>query len=792
MDKFTWTREDLIKIIHSTDNGIFLSDPEHDRFIDINSTVLSKLGYTKDEFMTILPSEFLGPFSAEKKEEIHYTKYGYELPAEVRSHPITLSDGHTYMLTVASDITKSKDIEYKFKRTNEEFQSLFLYHPDIIFTIDMNGIYKTINPAAEEVFGYTTEEITGTPYLDYLTPEAGKNTIPYFYKVMRGETVRFETIIVSRDNRHHIMDVTAVPLVLDDKITGVIGIARDRTDKRETEKRLHESEQRYRALFDYNIDAVMTFDTNGKFTHVNSRTEEITGAASEDLVGRSFLPFVVPEQREETMRQFTISLDGAPHQYETTIHSMMGERLDIHITLIPIYVDEEITGIHCIGKDITEWKRVQTRMNHLAYHDTLTGLPNQRHFTESIAEVLQEAEEHDEEFSIFFLDVDRFKFINDYLGHHMGDTLLQMMATRLEITLGHRGTLFRYGGDEFIILAHPSDEEKTKEIAEDLIKETAKTYDLKGFESVSTVSVGISMYPAHGTSTETLIRRADNAMYHAKNSGKNNYQFYSPKVQKPSASLKTESFLYKALKKEEFHLVYQPQVAGNEEEVIGIEALLRWNNEELGTVSPGEFIPIAEETGLIVPIGEWVLEEACRQNKAWQDQGFPPLTVSVNLSMRQFYHTNLVSTIAEILYKTGLSARWLELEITESMAIHADEAVAILKDLKDIGVKIAIDDFGTGYSSLSYLKKFSIDQLKIDQSFVRDINSDSDDNDIITTIISLGHNLGLEVIAEGVETKEQLEFLKKHGCHKYQGYYFGKPAEAEIISPMIRKQEIYE
>lgn len=766
-----------------------LSDPKLDRFVDVNYSALSKLGYTKEEFLNIPPSEFIGHYQSETKESTHFTKYGKKVPVEITTTPITLSGGDTYMLTTVTDITEFKEFERIFKRTDEEYRSLFLSHPDIIFTIDMNGFYQTINPAAEEVFGYSREEIEGTNYLDYLTPEAGKETFLHFKEVTNGKTVHFETILLHREGHRRIMDVTAVPLILDEEITGIIGIARDRTDKQLTEQRLYESEQRYRALFDYNIDAVMTFDTSGNFTHVNRRTEEITGATSEALLGRPFISFILPEQREETIRHFRISLEGHPNQYETAIYDRNGRRLDLHVTLIPIYINEEITGIHCIGKDITEWKQVQTRMNHLAYHDTLTGLPNQRHFTERITETLKLSGEQTSSFSIFFIDVDRFKFINDYLGHHTGDRLLQLMGARLQQTLGDRGTLFRYGGDEFVLLASPADAQTTKRIAEDLIKETAKTYNLNGFECISTVSMGISMYPEHGTEAETLIRRADNAMYHAKNSGKNKYQFYSPSVQKPSIDLKMESFLYKALKNDEFHLVYQPQKSGEEEEIIGTEALLRWNSRELGSVSPGDFIPIAEETGLIVPIGEWVIKEACRQNKAWQEQGYPPIVVSVNLSMRQFYHTDLVATIAETLHETGLSPRWLELEITESMAIHADEAVKILKELKKLGVKIAMDDFGTGYSSLSYLKKFSIDQLKIDQTFVRDVNHDSEDNDIITTIIALGRNLGLEVIAEGVETKEQLQFLKKQGCHKFQGYYFGKPQSAEMITTIMQPPE---
>ncbi|SIS42498.1 sensor domain-containing protein [Salimicrobium flavidum] len=785
MDASAWTKEDLMKIFHNADNGIFLSDPARDRFVEINRTVLSKLDYKREEILNIPPSEFLGPYSTEKKEEIHFRKDGRELPAEVTSYPLTLSDGHTYMLTIATDISKNREMKYRLKYKDQQFKSLFLYNPDTIFSLDMNGRYTNINHAGEELFGYPAEEIKGTPYLHFLPEEAGKKTLDHFRAVTAGQTVRFDTIIISKDGGHHIMDVTAVPVIIENVITGVIGIARDITLKAQTEQRLSESEQRYRSLFENNIDAVMTFDLEGRFTHVNNSTIRVTGVSGEELIGRSFLPLIIPNMREKTMRQFAVSLEGTPNEYETSIFNVEGEQLDLYISLLPIYVDGDITGIHCIAKNITAQKKLEETMNHFAYHDTLTGLPNQRHFHEEMEKTLSETKNSDTQFSLFFLDLDRFKFINDYLGHHMGDELLKQVATRLKHKLEERATLFRYGGDEFLILTRQVTKEETKGIAEDVIEEMEKSFDLSGFDAVVTVSIGVSMYPEHGTEADSLIRRADNAMYHAKNLGKNTYQVYNTHIQKEKTNLKIESLLYKALKNGEFFLSYQPQFETNEENISGVEVLIRWDNKELGIVSPGEFIPIAEETGLIVPIGEWVIREACRRNKAWLDAGYPAMSVSVNLSMRQFYHKELVEMIAEILYETGLPPEFLELEITESMAIHAEQASVILTELNKLGVKISIDDFGTGYSSLSYLKRFPIDQLKIDQSFVRDIDSNKEDNDIIRTIISLAHNLNLEVIAEGVKTKAQLEFLKRNGCFKFQGYYLAKPMKPEEVTELF-------
>ncbi|SDX94755.1 sensor domain-containing protein [Salimicrobium album] len=778
MDASAWTKEDLLKILHNADTGLLVSVPDEDRFVEVNTPVLSNLGYTREEFLSRPLSDLFDTLPLEKQERILYKKNGEELLVEAVSRSLTLSDGRLYTLTTVKDMTKNREIKYRLKHKDQQFKSLYLYNPDTIFSLDMNGRYTNINPSGVELFGYAPEKINGSSYLEFLTKEAGEATLSHFKKVTNGETVRFETTLISRDEARHIMDVTAVPLIIDNVITGVIGIARDMTVKKATERLLTESEQRYRSLFDYNTDAVMTFDTDGTFTHANASTEKLSGMSIEQLRGKSFLPFISEEVREETRRHFFTSLQGQPHQYETQLTMSEGEKLYLHVALVPIYIDGNITGIHCVAKNVTELKKLNKKMNHLAYHDTLTGLPNQRYFHETIEQKLASGEN----FALFFLDLDRFKFINDYMGHHMGDELLKQVSRRLLRLVGPRGNVFRYGGDEFLIILPQVDTEEAGEIAADITSEMERSYDLNGYEALATVSIGISMSPKHSNTTAALIRQADNAMYHAKNLGKNTWQVYNSQVQKRKTDLKTESHLYKALANREFFLVYQPQFEKDSSHLIGIEALLRWRNKDLGLVSPSEFITIAEETGLIVPIGEWAIREACQQAKAWQNEGHPPVKISVNLSMRQFYHNDLVEMVAQILRETGLPAKYLELEITESMAIHAEEATDILNRLSGLGVKISIDDFGTGYSSLSYLKRFPIHQLKIDKSFIKDIGIDRENNDIITTIISLADSLNLEVIAEGVETASQLDFLRRSGCDKYQGYYFAKPMKPEQIA----------
>ena len=366
--------------------------------------------------------------------------------------------------------------------------------------------------------------------------------------------------------------------------------------------------------------------------------------------------------------------------------------------------------------------------------------------------------------------------------------LLTKVANRINVIVKDKGKVYRYAGDEFTIILENTDDVDFQRIAREVVEEIAKPIDLEGFETVVTASIGISVFPRDSKDAEGLLRMADHAMYYAKRQGRNNYQIYANNTMGHTTNnLKMETLLHKALEKKELYLHYQPQVNAITKKIGGMEALLRWENDSLGVVSPVDFIPLAEETGMIIPIGEWVIFEACRQNKEWQKQGLPTVPVSVNLSLRQFYQTDLVEKISLILMETELDPEFLELEITESSAVQADTAIQVLNDLKALGIKIAIDDFGTGYSSLNHLRRFPIDHLKIDRAFVKDLQKDEDDRSIIATIIALGHSLKLEVIAEGVETPEQVEFLESLSCDMLQGYLFSKPIEARAIPEVFRK-----
>ncbi|UZE84395.1 putative bifunctional diguanylate cyclase/phosphodiesterase [Pseudomonas viciae] len=431
------------------------------------------------------------------------------------------------------------------------------------------------------------------------------------------------------------------------------------------------------------------------------------------------------------------------------------------------------------------------RVEYLAYHDGLTSLPNRSLFSKMLAQSIREASRYDRQLAVLFLDLDRFKQINDTLGHDAGDQLLQAVALRLRACLRASDTVARLGGDEFVILLPELSEDSYVAVtAQKVLSTIARPFNLHGQEFRVTASVGISVFPRDGLDEQTLKKNADSAMYQAKQQGKNNFQFYSEKLNADSLErLTLELSLRHALEREEFQLHYQAKRDVRSGQITGMEALLRWEHPDLGVVAPMQFIPVAEETGLIVSIGKWVLKTACRQNVTWQQQGLPHLGMAVNLTARQFADENLLTDLAAILAETGMDAGLLELEIAESLLMQdAKRALKVLIGLKDLKVRIAIDDFGIGYSSLSALKQFPLDVIKIDRSFIRDICDVSEDKALTEAIIAMGRTLSLTVVAQGVETKEQADFLRDNACDEFQGFYFNRPVPADQFKALLQAQ----
>ena len=482
-------------------------------------------------------------------------------------------------------------------------------------------------------------------------------------------------------------------------------------------------------------------------------------------------------------------LKGQEWHGELTNTRKDGTEYSVLTMISPIHQnDGNITNYVSIQDDVTERKQVEQRLQHLVNYDALTGLPNRLQLDERARYAISLAKRSGSSLALMFLDLDNFKDINDTLGHSFGDILLIELARRLQLTLREEDTVSRLGGDEFILLLPGIDAHGAASVAEKLLINIGRPYQSDHTELNMTASIGIALYPDDGQDLETLSRRADSAMYRVKQEGRHGFHFFTAEMQaRSSRNLQLVNALRHAVELGQLTLHYQPQISMEDGSVVGAEALLRWQHPELGSISPAEFIPVAEESRLILPIGEWVLRQAVQQAKRWMTAGQLPMVMAVNLSAVQFRHPDLPDLITRLLNEVGLPPEYLELELTEGVAMHDPQAaISIMNKLHELGIRMSIDDFGTGYSSLSYLKKFQIYKLKIDQSFVRDISTDIEDKAIVSAVINMAKSLGLKTIAEGVETEGQLAFLRENGCEEVQGYYYSKPLPAEQFAAFIQ------
>lgn len=543
-------------------------------------------------------------------------------------------------------------------------------------------------------------------------------------------------------------------------------------------------------VFDASSDAIMISDTKNCIIAVNAAFCDITGYSEAEIIGRT--PAVLTSGRHDAdfYRSMWHSLkESGKWIGEVWNRRKNGEIYAEWLTINTVKNNRgEITHYVAIFADITEHKQAEEHMRHLAHYDVLTDLPNRVLFYDRLGQALIKAQRSRSKSAVMFLDLDRFKVINDTLGHSIGDLLLQEVAQRLTDCVRQGDTVSRMGGDEFVILLPElGDADDAYLVAQKLLNAASRPFVLQGHELQVSASIGISFYPDDGANAETLMKNADVAMYRAKEVGRNNYQFYHADMNARSFErLAMETSIRRALEKEQFELYYQPRYIVPGGRIAGVEALIRWRHPDLGLVSPAQFIPLAEDAGLILPIGEWVLKQAAWQGKAWQKAGLPPLFISVNVSARQFRQTGFAGTVARILHDTGFDPHYLELELTETtLMTNTEENIETLEKLKSMGIRIAIDDFGTGYSSLGYLKRLPVDILKIDRSFVSDVTDNRDDAAIVEAIIAMAQSLKLQVIAEGVETAGQLEFLQAHQCNEIQGFYFSRPLPAEQAEQLI-------
>lgn len=566
----------------------------------------------------------------------------------------------------------------------------------------------------------------------------------------------------------------------------VVGTLQDITQIRRAEER---SRQLSSAL-EQTADLVMITDRDGRIEYINPAFESATLYTREEVLGRK--PAVLKSGRHDSafyQEMWKTLLAGEVFRDVVINARKDGTIFYEEKTITPIKNDRgRITHFISTGKDISERMHTEQRLHFLAHHDVLTALPNRAMLLERLERALVHAKRHKTAVAVLFLDLDRFKMINDTLGHDIGDRLLMQLADRLQPCLRQEDTVARLGGDEFTVLLenvlHLPDVSK---VASKLLDAIGKPFFVDSVELFVTGSIGISMYPADGETPHVLLKNADTAMYQAKEDGGNIFRFYSADMSTRAIQrMQLETSLRRALSRQEFVLYYQPLIDAQSGNIAGVEALLRWRHPLLGIVPPNDFVPVLEDTGLIGPVGEWVLREACQQYQHWRTEGIHPTRISVNLSGRQFSDPGVRTNIGRILRETGIDADALTLEITETVIMeNADASIATATALAQLGIHFAIDDFGTGYSSLSYLRRLPIKTLKIDRSFVQDVATNSDDAAIVSTIVAMAHSLQLDVIAEGVESEEQAQFLRSCSCDYLQGYRFGEPVSAEEISQML-------
>lgn len=546
------------------------------------------------------------------------------------------------------------------------------------------------------------------------------------------------------------------------------------------------------AIFLHSHAGIGILNLDGKLIKVNQALCQIFGYSAETLLSMNFFHLIHPEDFASLQNQIQQLIDNQVKLYQSEHQCYRKDNESIWVsTMISMVHDQEMKPSYFVVQvqNITLQKKAEERLRHMAYHDPLTGLANRNKLEQFLNQILAQSRRHQESFALMFIDLDRFKNINDTIGHEAGDLLLQIIADRLKGAIRNTDLVARLGGDEFVIVVtdvHKS--ESVAVIAHKILESVMQAVVIKGQELYITTSIGISLYPFDGQNMQTLMKNADLALYRAKEHGKNNYQFYTLEMTTHAQErMALQNALAHALMKEEFLLHYQPKMELKSRKITGIEALLRWQNKEFGLITPGEIIELAEETGLIIPVSEWILRTACRNLKQLHQLGFTSLTVAVNCSGRQFKQANLTNEFMQVLTETGLSPQFLELEVTEKLIMHdPDNIIRSLYALKDLGVKIVIDDFGTGYWSLNNLRRLSVDKIKIDKTFIKQVMVDETSADIVSAIIAMVTKLGIKSVAEGVETREQYEFLQREGCSEIQGYYLTQALPEESIALFLK------
>jgi diguanylate cyclase (GGDEF)-like protein/PAS domain S-box-containing protein len=775
-----------------------LIDPQNGALVDVNMAACDYYGYTRDELLAMrvwdinvrgedqVRQQLDRASSGERKyfQFRHMRASGEIRDVEIHTGPIDIGS-RQLLFSIVHDITERKRAEQALQQSEEKYRVIFDYAPVGIYQSTRDGRFVTANLTLARMLGYDSIDELLTKNLErdiYLDTRQREELIRRFEPFAYANNVELQwrrkdgTTIWVQLNAHGIRSSHGT-LFFE-------GFVYDVTERKRAEEMLRKQSTAITA----SMDGIGILDERLEFTYVNDSLARLFGYPDHDvLIGRSLCDLYEPQEQVRFITSIVPMVeDRGRWRGEATGLRRDGVLFPQEISLTAIGGG----GMVCVVRDITERTYAEEQIKHLAYHDALTNLPNRLLFKDRLTVALSHAIREGARLAVLFLDLDRFKIINDSLGHNIGDQLLQAVAARIQSCVRESDTVARLGGDEFtVLLPRLHRAEDAAPIASKIIEAVRYPFHIEGREFFTTTSIGISLFPEDGTDAESLIKNADTAMYQAKEVGRDNYQLFNAVVNANALQrIALEHGLRRSMASDELAVHYQPIFDLRDGHITGMEALLRWTHPQLGNIPPATFIPLAEATGLMIPIGTWALREACRQAKAWHDAGHPQLSLAVNLSVTQLQQSDLVDRVRTILAETGLPAQSLELEITESSAMQSPEtSIRTLYDLKKLGIRISLDDFGTGHSSLSYLKRFPIDTLKIDQSFVRDITSDPDTAAIVTAIIAMAHSLRLKVIAEGVEYQEQAEFLRNHACDQMQGYLMTPPVPAEEFLAFVRK-----